>query len=136
VLVFLQVGVLAALATALSTRFSTTASVTASLAAFLAGHLTTFLEGAVRHSGAVWSFLAQAVLTVLPMLDIFNINEKLSHTILTPFDAGGPSALAAPGYEAWVAVWGYVGWAALYAVVYSAAAIGLGILLFRRRSLT
>jgi hypothetical protein len=137
VLVFLQVGVLAALATALSTRFSTAASVTASLVAYLAGHLTMFLEGAARHSGAVWSTLVQVILTVLPMLDIFNINEKLSHTILVPTGPGDPSDLSAvAGHQAWVDVWSYVGSAALYAVVYSAVVIGLGVLLFRRRSLT
>jgi ABC-type transport system involved in multi-copper enzyme maturation permease subunit len=129
VLILLQVGVLSAVATALSTRFSAAASVGLSLGAFLVGHLTVFLEGAVHHSGSVVSGLAQALLTALPFLEIFNINEKLSHTILTPFEPG-------PGADAWAAVWTYVGVSSLYAAAYAAAAIALGVLLFRRRSLT
>jgi ABC-type transport system involved in multi-copper enzyme maturation permease subunit len=130
VLVVLQVGVLAALATALSTRFSATTSVALGLGAFLVGHLTVFLEPAARSSGAVAGTLAQVVMTALPSLEAFNINQKLSHTVLTPM------ALSGPGGAEWLAVWSYVGWAAAYAVAYAAAMIALAVLLFRRRSLT
>jgi ABC-type transport system involved in multi-copper enzyme maturation permease subunit len=129
VLIFLQVAVLAAVATALSTRFSTTASVGLALVAFVAGHLTAFLEGAVRATGGAARAAADGVVAVVPFLEIFNINPKLSHTILTPLASGGP------GLEAWWAVWAYVGWAALYALAYVAMAIGAGVLLFRRRAL-
>jgi ABC-type transport system involved in multi-copper enzyme maturation permease subunit len=129
VLVLLQVGVLAAVATALSTRLSVGASVGLSLAAFVVGHLTVFLEAAVRTAGGVAAGLAQAVVTVVPFLEIFNINQKLSHAVLTPFDAGSAGAAQ------WAAVWVYVGWAAVYAAAYAAAALGAGVILFRRRSL-
>jgi len=129
-LIVLQVGVLAAVATALSTRFSPATSVSLSLVAFVAGHLTVFLDGAVRATGGAVAAAAQAILTVVPFLEIFNINEKLSHAMLTPLDPGSPGAAE------WVAVWTYVGWAAVYAVAYAVAAIGLGVLLFRRRSLS
>ena len=129
VLIFLPGGFLAAGATALSTRFSAAASVALSLGAFLVGHLTIFLEGAARAAGGVAEVLAQAVMTFLPFLEAFNINQKLSHVILTPTDPTGP------GGAEWVAVWSYVGWSGAYAVAYAAAAIGVAILLFRRRSL-
>jgi ABC-type transport system involved in multi-copper enzyme maturation permease subunit len=129
VMVVLQVGVLAALATALSTRLSVTASVALSLAAYVAGHLTVFLEGAVRATGGVVSVLAQAVMAVVPFLEILNINQKLSHTVLAPFAAGGPGA------GDWAAVWAYVGWSAAYALAYAMGAVGLAIMLFRRRPL-
>jgi len=128
VLVLLQVGVLSAVATALSTRFSPTASVALSLAAFLVGHLTVFLETSAQAAQGWLGWLVQGVLAVVPFLEIFNINEKLSHSILTPF-AGGPGA------EEWAAVWSYVGWSAAYAVAYAIGAIGVGVMLFRRRSL-
>lgn len=129
-LVLLQVGVLAALATALSARFSVAVSVALSLVAFVAGHLTVFLEGAARSTGGAVSALAQAVLAVVPFLEIFQINQKLSHAILTPLAAGSLGAAE------WAAVWGYVGWSAVYAAAYATAAIAAGVLLFRRRSLS
>jgi len=126
VLVFLQVGVLSALATALSTRFSVAASVALSLAAFVAGHLTVFLESAARGAGGAAELLAQAVMALVPFLEIFNINQKLSHAMLAPLDWAGP----------WGEVWAYVGWSALYALVYAGAAIGAGVIAFRRRALS
>ena len=129
VLVILQVGVLAAVATALSTRLSVAASVALSLGVFIAGHLTVFLESAVRAGGDAVQAAAQGVLAVVPFLEIFNISQKLSHTVLEPFDPSGPGAAA------WAEVWTYVGWSAVYAFVYAAAAVGAGALLFRRRSL-
>ena len=128
VLVWLQVSVLSAVATALSTRFSPAASVALSLVAFVLGHLTIFLEHAVAAVGGILETVAQGVLAAIPFLEIFNINLKLSHTILVPWGSG-------PGAAAWTEVWAYVGWAAAYAGVYAAAAIGVGVLLFRRRSI-
>jgi len=126
VLVLLQVGVLAALATAISTRLSPAASVGLSLGAFVAGHLTVFLESAARGAGGAAEFLTQAVMALVPFLEIFNINQKLSHAMLVPLDGSG----------AWGEVWAYVGWAALYAAAYATAAIGAGVLVFRRRPLS
>jgi ABC-type transport system involved in multi-copper enzyme maturation permease subunit len=129
-LVFLQVSVMVAVATALSARFSVTASVALALVAFVVGHLTLFLEGGQRTAGEASRALGQGVLAVVPFLEIFNINRKLAHTILTPFAAG------TPGAAEWTAVWAYVGMAALYALAYSVFAIGLGVLLFRRRAIS
>jgi ABC-type transport system involved in multi-copper enzyme maturation permease subunit len=129
VLVFLQVAVLAAVATAVSTRLSVTASVGLSLAVFVAGHLAVFLGTATQASGGVLAALAQAAMTLVPSLEVFNINQMLSHAVLTPLAEGGVAA------SEWWAVWSYVGLTAVYAVVYAAAAIGLGVLLFRRRAL-
>jgi ABC-type transport system involved in multi-copper enzyme maturation permease subunit len=127
VLVLLQVGVLAAVATALSTRLAPAASVGLSLAVFLAGHLTVFLESAGGAAGGGLRAVAQAVTAAVPFLEIFNVNQKLSHAILWPFgDRAGP----------WIEVWTFVAWAALYAVVYAGAAIGAGVIAFRRRPLS
>lgn len=128
-LVILQVGVLAAVATAVSTRLSPAASVGVSLGVFLVGHLTVFLEAGVRGSAGAGQLARQGVLAVVPFLEIFNLNEKLSHAMLTPLAAGSAGAAE------WRAVWEYVGWSGLYALAYVVFAIELGALLFRRRSL-
>jgi len=125
VLVLLQVGVLSAVATALSTRLAPAASVGLSLAAFVGGHLTAFLDTAGRGAGGALQAVAQALAAAVPFLEIFNINQKLSHAMLAPLDWAGP----------WGEVWAYVGWSALYALVYAGAAIGAGVIAFRRRPL-
>jgi ABC-type transport system involved in multi-copper enzyme maturation permease subunit len=126
VLAFLQVGVLSAVATALSTRLAPAASVGLSLAAFVGGHLTAFLATAGRGTGGALQMVAEAVTAAVPFLEVFNINQRLAHAMLTPMDWGGQ----------WGDVWAYVGWSALYAVVYSGVAIGAGVLAFRRRALS
>jgi ABC-type transport system involved in multi-copper enzyme maturation permease subunit len=126
VLAFLQVGVLSAVATALSTRLAPAASVGLSLAAFVGGHLTAFLATAGRGTGGALQMVAEAVTASVPFLEVFNINQRLAHAMLTPMDWGGP----------WGDVWAYVGWSALYAVVYAGVAIGAGVLAFRRRALS
>ena len=130
VLVALQVGVLSAVATALSARFSVAASVVLALGVFVAGHLMVFLGQAVQTATAPARAAAEVLLTLMPFLEIFNLNRHLSHVMLTPFDPGSPGA------EAWGEVWAYVGLAALYAAAQSAAALAVGALVFRRRSLS
>jgi len=130
VLVGLQVGVLSAVATALSARFSVAASVALALGVFVVGHLMVFLGQAVRTATAPARAAAEAALTLVPFLEIFNLNRHLSHTMLTPFDP------ASPGAEAWREAWAYVGMAALYAAAYAAVALAVGALVFRRRSLS
>lgn len=130
VLVILQVGVLSAVATALSARFSVAASVALSLGVFVVGHLTVFLEQATRTATAPARAVAEVVLTLVPFLEIFNLNRYLSHTMLTPFKEG------AAGAEAWAEAWAQVGLSALYAGAYTAAALAVGALVFRRRSLS
>jgi ABC-type transport system involved in multi-copper enzyme maturation permease subunit len=126
VMVLLQVGVLSAVATALSTRLSPAASVGLSLAAFVGGHLTAFLQTAGSAAGGALQAVAEAVTAAVPFLEIFNINQKLSHSMLAPLDWAG----------LWGDVWAYVGWSALYAAVYAGAAIAAGVLAFRRRALS
>ncbi len=130
VLVAMQVGVLSAVATALSARFSVAASVALALGVFVVGHLTVFLEHAARTAATGTRVAAEVVLTLVPFLEIFNLNRYLSHTMLTPFDAGSPGA------EAWADTWIQVGLSAVYAAAYAAAALAVGALLFRRRSLS
>lgn len=130
VLVGLQVGVLSAVATALSTRFSVAASVALSLGVFVGGHLVVFLEQATRLASTGIRVGAEVVATVVPFLEIFNLNRRLSHTMLTPFDPGSPGA------EMWGEVWAYVGLAAVYAAAYTVVALAVGVWLFRRRSLS
>ena len=100
------------------------------LGVFVVGHLMVFLGQAVRPATAPARAAAEAALTLVPFLEIFNLNRHLSHTMLTPFDA------ASPGAEAWREAWGYVGMAALYAAAYAAVALAVGALVFRRRSLS
>lgn len=130
VLVGLQVGVLSAVATALSARFSVAASVALALGVYVVGHLMVFLEEAVRTAGAGGRAAAEVALTLVPFLEVFNLNRHLSHTMLTPMDPG------TAGAEAWAETWAYVGLAALYAALYAGAALAVGALVFRRRSLS
>jgi len=128
VLVGLQVGVLSAVATALSTRFSVAASVALSLGVFVVGHLLVYLEAA-GSAGPATRAVVQVVVTVAPFLELFNLNRYLSHTMLTPLEAGSAGAAA------WGRVWAYVGLSAVYAAAYSAMALVAGTALFRRRPL-
>ncbi|MDK1031821.1 MAG: hypothetical protein QGD94_07440 [Planctomycetia bacterium] len=130
VLAFFQVGVLVAFTTALSTRCSSIVSVVLGLGCFIIGHLITFLEVAVRGGSTFIRFLAHIVVTVLPFLDTFNINQKLSHAVLEPFGESGSA-----GAQAWSEVWAYVGLAGIYALLYIGVILTVAGLLFRRREL-
>jgi hypothetical protein len=127
--IIFEVGVLSAVATALSARFSVAAGAALAPGVFVVGHLMVFLEQAVRTATAGTRAAAEVVLTLLPFLEIFNINRHLSHTMLTPFGEGA-------GAEAWADTWAYVGLSAAYAAAYAAAALAVGALVFRRRSLS
>ncbi len=129
VLVLLQVGVLASVATALSTRLSPAASVGLGLAAYLVGHLAAFVEAGARTASGGGKALVAGLMAVLPYLEIFNINSRLAHGTLTPLEPGSAGAAA------WSETWAYVGWSALYAAAYATFAVGLGVMLFRRRSI-
>jgi len=96
---------------------------------FVIGHLTVFLEGGMRTAGETVRGVTWGLLAAVPFLEIFDLNQKLSHTVLAPLETG------TPGAAAWPEVWGYVGWASLYALAYVGFAVGLGVVLFRRRAL-
>jgi len=120
VLVFLQTTVMAAIALAISTRLGMAMNVMICAVIFIAGHMTSFLS----LQGSWGKYLGvSALLTIIPQLEHFNITETLAYRPL--------GTVSCP----WTAVWAYVGLAALCAFFYCAAALLVGMALFRTREL-
>jgi len=85
-----------------------------------AGELHALAER-VKAASIAWGLRALAA--ALPNLDLFYVSG--SNVDGTHVSVHGPFV-----------DWAYVGWAAWYALLYVAAAVGLAVLLFRRRDLT
>jgi ABC-type transport system involved in multi-copper enzyme maturation permease subunit len=123
-MIFLQSGVLAAVAVVLSSRFSRVLAAIVTFGLFLAGHLLEFVHLAVRHSPGAVRTLVEWLVGLLPMLETFNITGRLSHAALDPSSAE------------FAEVWAYTALAAIYAAGYAALILLVGILLLRRREIT
>jgi hypothetical protein len=120
VLVFWQVAVMTAVSVAISTRFGMALNVMICALIFVAGHMINFLS----LGGSRVSYLGvSAIMTLIPQLENFNITATLSYRRL------GTAACS------WSAVWGYVGLTGLCAVMYCAAALLVGMAVFRTREL-
>ena len=120
VLIFLQTSVMAAIAVAISTRLGMAINVMICALIFIGGHLVSFLtlDGSwVKYLGV------SALLTLIPQLENFNITATLAYRSL--------GTASAP----FSAVWVYVGLATLCAFFYCAAALLVGLALFRTREL-
>lgn len=120
-MVFYQGAVLGAVAVVLASRFSRVVAALVTFALFLVGHLSEFVELAVRQSTDLTRTLTTWAIRVLPFLATFNITGKLAHSAL------------GPGNEDFAAVWSYTALAGLYAAGYVAFILLLGSLLMRRR---
>lgn len=120
VLVFLQAAVMTAISVAISTRLGMAINVMLCAMVFIAGHMVSFLT-----LGGSWmKYLGvSALLTVIPQLEHFNITETLAYRTL--------GTDTAP----FLAVWTYVGLAALCTFFYCAAALLVGLAIFRTREL-
>lgn len=127
VLGFCQVMVLLAVAVALATRLPMVVNVNACLAIFFLGNLSPILvqvaeQARGRLSDVVYKMVllvARVFDTLLPGLEHFNLGTAIARD--TPPDTG-PFV-------------GYVGTVVLYAVLYSAIALFLGLILFEDRDL-
>jgi hypothetical protein len=119
ILGFCQGMVLLAIAVALATRVPMVVNVVSCLVVFFLGHLTPVLAQVSQNRLALVHFMAQLFDTLLPGLDLFNIGPALTREALPP-----PGEFAV-----------YVGSVAGYAILYTAIALLLGLILFEDRDL-
>ncbi len=130
VLLWMQVGVLVAIATAISTRFGIVVSLPAALLLYIVGNLTRFIAAAADGAGGAVEGLAWVLTTLLPFLRVFDLTEL---TVYGQIAAAGE----APNLASTTVgrLWTYVGAALLYFVAYCAFVLTLAIASFRTREL-
>ena len=128
-LLWLQVGVLAAVSVAISTRFSLVVNLPAVILLYVAGNLTRFLGGAVATGSGVTRGLAGVLSTVLPFLEVFDLRRYAVYGQLGLENADANSATPM------AFIWGNVGLSVLYAAFYVTFALAIGLLVFRNREL-
>ena len=117
-LIALEVAVLTAISVAISTRLPMVVNLVTCLAIFVVGHLTPVLVQAGRPedvSMKIVEFTAMLVATILPSLEVFNMQAAVATGAVVP-----PH---------------YLGLAALYCAAYCGTAILLGFILFEDRDL-
>ena len=120
-LVFLQTAVMTAISVAISTRLGMALNVMICALIFVGGHMISFLT----LQGSWLKYLGVSVLmTIIPQLEHFNITATLAFRSL-----GTPSC-------PWSVVWTYIGLAGICAALYCAAALLVGMAMFRTRELT
>ncbi len=114
-LIFLEIAVLTAVSVALSTRVPMVVNIVSCLAIFVVGHLAGVLVQTNQEGLEPVQFVAKLIATILPSLDVFNMQAAVATDTMVP-----PV---------------YLGYAALYCVVYCTAAILLAFILFEDRDL-
>lgn len=115
VLIFLETAVLSAVSVAISTRLPMIVNMVTCFAIFVIGHLTPMLVKAGVFNLEFVAFMARLIATVLPALEVFNIQAAVATGTVVP-----PA---------------YVGLSAVYCAAYSTAAILLAFILFEDRDL-
>ena len=128
-LVWLQIGVLAAVSVAVSTRFSLVVNLPAVILLYVAGNLTRFLGDAVVNGNAVAKGLAAILSTLLPFLEVFDLRK---YTIYGQLGMESTEVAHSISYSF---VWSNVALSFLYAAFYVAFALSIGLLVFRNREL-
>lgn len=137
-LMWLQIGVLAAVGVALSTRFSLVVNLPVVLMIYIAGNLTRFLfpmtgQGApLADRSGLTKAIAYVISTVLPFLETFDLRQKTVYgtiKLANTMYAADPRGVT-PGE-----IWSYVGVATLYGICYAAFALAVGMWLFQGREL-
>jgi ABC-type transport system involved in multi-copper enzyme maturation permease subunit len=115
VLIFLEVAVMTAVSVAISTRLPMVVNMVTCLAVFVIGHLTpSLVYGGVFRLELV-QFMARLFATVLPALDVFNIQAAVA------------TGAEVPGL--------YLAWSFVYSLAYIGMAILLALILFEDRDL-
>lgn len=115
ILIFFEIAVMAAISVAISTRLPMVVNMVTCLAIFVVGHLTPSLVSAQVLNLELVLFMARVIATVMPALDVFNIQASVATgTFVPPL---------------------YIGWSALYCISYSTMAILVAFLLFEDRDL-
>jgi ABC-type transport system involved in multi-copper enzyme maturation permease subunit len=114
-LIFMEIAVMAAISVAISTRLPMQVNMVTCLAIFVIGHLTPNLVYAGVFKLELVQFMARLIATVLPALEVFNIQPAI-----------------ATGQEV---PWMYLVWAAVYSLAYIAIGILLAFIMFEDRDL-
>ena len=115
VLSFMQTIVVAAVSVAISTRLPLLPNAIICFSVFVLGNLTPLLVQSSRSQFEIVSFFAQLIATVLPNLEIFNIQAAIAGDVEVPTV--------------------YLAGSLLYCLIYSAIAMLLALLLFEDRDL-
>jgi len=84
VLIFLEVAVLSAISVAISTRLPMVVNMVICLAIFVVGHLTPTLVGAGVGQLELVLFIARMIASVLPALDVFNVQAAIATGAMVP----------------------------------------------------
>ncbi len=114
-LILLQISVLAAVSVAISTRLPMVVNIVTTFAIFVVGHLTPVLVKYGVLQNEFVQFMARLIATILPSLEVFNMEAAVATGAIVPYD--------------------YLGYALLYCIAYCTAAILVAFLLFEDRDL-
>ncbi|QDT31119.1 ABC transporter permease subunit [Thalassoglobus polymorphus] len=113
-LIAMEVCVLTAVSVAISTRMPMLVNISTCFSLFVIGHLSPILVQA-KDQNVFVKFFAQALATILPSLEHFNMSAAISTGKVIPMD--------------------YIGFAAMYCLAYVIAMIMLAFLMFEDRDL-
>ncbi len=116
-LIFLETMVLTAISVAISTRLPMVVNMVTCLAIFVVGHLTPVMVKAAEGNESLEAVqaVARLIATILPSLEIFDMQAAVARELVVP------------------AV--YLGYTAIYCALYSGALILLAFILFEDRDL-
>ena len=128
-LVWLQVGVLAAISVAISTRFSLVVNLPAVILLYIAGNLSRFLGDAVTEGSIIVRGLSAGLAIVLPFLEVFDLKKYTVYGQMGLESGDGANAVSS------LFVWTNVALSTLYAAFYAAFALVVGLIVFRNREL-
>ncbi|MGH7213298.1 MAG: ABC transporter permease subunit [Tepidisphaeraceae bacterium] len=139
-LMWLQIGVLAAISVAISTRVSLVVNLPVVIILYIAGNLTRFLYpffgdapgDPLAGRSIVVKGVAYLMSLVLPYLETFDIR---SLAVMSPIKLAGTQYAENPNAVSLGSIWSYVGVSSLYALAYVVFALGIGMWLFRHREL-
>ncbi|MFO0912019.1 MAG: ABC transporter permease subunit [Pirellulales bacterium] len=115
VLAFMEVSVMTALSVAISTRLPLLANFVVCFVVYVLGHLTPSIVQSSLNGFEPVAFVARLIATVLPILDVFNIQAAVAADKVVP--------------------WHYLGGAAIYCLLYTVLAMLLALTLFEDRDL-
>jgi ABC-type Na+ efflux pump permease subunit len=131
-LIWLQIGTLAAVSVALSTRFSLVVNLPTVIIIYVAGNLTRFLFPSPEDRSPIVSGFAYVLSLVVPYLETFDLR---SLTIYSPIALAHTQYAANPLAIPPSTIWGYFGIAAIYCIAYAGFALSIGMWMFQTREL-
>jgi len=114
-LIFMEICVLASVSVAISTRLPMVVNIVSCFAVFVIGHLTPTLVRQNLQGLEFVAFMARLISTLLPSLDLFNMQAAVATGIVVPPD--------------------YIHLSVLYCAAYCTAAILMAFILFEDRDL-